>query len=298
MKRYVLLLVLCTIGGATMILVQKMHVLANEVSNGYSGAEVDSVMFAGVQSEPMVFSVCADKQVQFSMGNLQYTQSTDIWSFATEQYAFIGEANVLSNGVLADTIDLFGWSGSTALAKWGISTSLWDDDFSGNFVDWGQNIGDGMTWRTLTKDEWDYVLNIRTNASSHKGVARIKLNDGGTKYANGLILLPDNWQAPDGVIFKSGFANGWSIQEYANYQTFTHDEWRTLENAGAIFLPASGGCFGSNASGWQNLGYYWSATLYGVHDSYCLGFGSGGTDISNIRRHDRESVRLVKDVID
>ena len=173
MKRYVLLLVLCTIGGATMILVQKMHVLANEVSNGYSGAEVDSVMFAGVQSEPMVFSVCADKQVQFSMGNLQYTQSTDIWSFATEQYAFIGEANVLSNGVLADTIDLFGWSGSTALAKWGISTSLWDDDFSGNFVDWGQNIGDGMTWRTLTKDEWDYVLNIRTNASSHKGVARI-----------------------------------------------------------------------------------------------------------------------------
>ena len=41
-----------------------------------------------------VFSVSADKQVTFSKGNLQYTQSTDTWSFAENQYDIIGEENI------------------------------------------------------------------------------------------------------------------------------------------------------------------------------------------------------------
>ena len=69
-----------------------------------------------------VFSVAADKQVKFSKGNLQYTQSTNTWAFAENQYEMLGTANV-ENSTLADKIDLFGWSGSTATAQWGISTS-------------------------------------------------------------------------------------------------------------------------------------------------------------------------------
>jgi uncharacterized protein (TIGR02145 family) len=36
------------------------------------------------------FSVSYDKQVTFSKGNLQYTQSTNTWSFASAQWEMIG----------------------------------------------------------------------------------------------------------------------------------------------------------------------------------------------------------------
>ena len=55
------------------------------------------------------FSVAADKQVYFSQGNLQYTQSTATWAFAEHQYDMIGKENMLHNSsTLNDKIDLFG----------------------------------------------------------------------------------------------------------------------------------------------------------------------------------------------
>ena len=50
-----------------------------------------------------VFSVSADKQVTFSKGNLQYTQSTNTWSFAENQYDYLGQANIaIDADILAD----------------------------------------------------------------------------------------------------------------------------------------------------------------------------------------------------
>lgn len=82
------------------------------------------------------FSVSATKLVRFSPGNLQYTRSTDTWSFAEHQYDMIGTDNVVGGiaaisteygyykegSAVADKIDLFGWSGNTGSAEWGIST--------------------------------------------------------------------------------------------------------------------------------------------------------------------------------
>ena len=117
-----------------------------------------------------VFSVSKTKQVRFSHGNLQYTQSTQTWSFAKRQYDMIGEANV-SGSSLADKIDLFGWSGDfISSTPWGISASTIYTVYRGDFVDWGTNIGDGKTWYTLTNEEWQYLLSYRTNANA--GVAR------------------------------------------------------------------------------------------------------------------------------
>jgi len=240
------------------------------------------------------FSIASGKQVYFSQGNLQYTQSTETWSFAENQYDMIGEANI-SDGALADKIDLFGWSGSTGSAKWGISTSTSYSDYSGDFVDWGENIGDGNTYRTLTYDEWEYLLNSRTDADKKKGIARIKLST--TEYVNGLILLPDDWTCPADVAFKSGFSNKYSIQAYADYQTFTLDQWQKLEAAGAVFLPASGYRYGSNMSLVQSLGRYWSATTYGSNFAYNLYFYSNGAGTSNDDgRGNGLAVRLVKDL--
>ncbi len=248
-----------------------------------------------------VFSVSADKQVAFTKGNLQCSgvnTGNYVWSFAETQYDMLGEANV-SGSVLADKIDLFGWSGSTGSAKWGISTSTSYSDYSGDFVDWGTNtIGTAApnTYRTLTIDEWEYILQTRPNASEKKGVARINFNSDGTQYANGLILLPDSWTCPAGITFKSGFASERSVEAYATYQTFTLAEWQQLEAAGAVFLPASGYRIGSSMYIVQGNGYYWSATANDSNYAYSLYFFSNEAGANDYDRNLGQAVRLVKDL--
>ena len=242
------------------------------------------------------FSVDAGKQVCFSKGNLQYTQSTKKWEFANEQYEILGEANV-NNGALADKIDLFGWSADNTTAQWGISTSADNADYSGDFVDWGKNIGDGNTWRTLTQEEWTYLLKTRTGASSKYGVARINLNADGSQYTNGIIVLPDSWTCPSGITFKSGVADSYGEQYYADYQTFTLSQWEQLEQAGAVFLPAAGYRGGSSVYDVQLDGYYWSSTAYDTGSAFNVGFSSSrlhpqGGDY----RSYGQAVRLVKDL--
>ena len=236
------------------------------------------------------FSVSADKQVTFSKGNLQYTQSTNTWSFAEKQYDYLGEANIaIDADVLADKIDLFGWS--TSATNFGVSTSTDNADDSGSFLDWGTNqIGADApnTWRTLTKDEWDYLLNTRTNASVLKGVAQVN-------GVNGLIFLPDTWVCPEGITFKSGFHSSYGADYYAAYQTFTAEQWSKLESAGAVFLPASGYRFGSSVYDVQHYGDYWSATEFSSF-AYSLGFYSDEAYMDYNNRYLGRSVRLVKDL--
>lgn len=314
MKKYFFLFFFCA--AAMLLPAQKtMYVWQGNNYTEFAVADVDSVTFAALA--PVVpegalsglFSVSSTKQVCFSMGNLQYTQSTQTWSFAAQQYEFIGTDNVEGGNVthdatygdrksgdaLADKIDLFGWSGSTGAAQWGVSTSTDYNDYSGDFADWGHNIGDGTTWRTLTYEEWNYLLNTRANASTLQGVARINLNADGSEYANGLILLPDSWIAPAGVTFKSGFASGWGVQAYAIYQTLTLDQWQTLEKSGAVFFPASGGRNGSVVSNVGDYGYYWSATPNIEGDAWYLRFRSDGAYMRNYNRNLGHAVRLVQD---
>ena len=260
----------------------------------YCMENADSVVFCSLPKD--AFSVSATKQVRFSPGNLQYTRSTQTWSFADNQYDMIGTVNI-SNGTLADKIDLFGWSGSTATAKWGISTSQDAEDYSGDFVDWGTNtIGTDAPdiWRTLTNDEWSYLLSGRTNANNLIGVARILL--GGNQYANGLVLLPDSWTCPAGIVFKSGFANEKSVQAYADYQTFTLADWQKLESAGAVFFPASGIRLGTIVYNVQYYCYCWSATPDGPAYAKVFLFRSEGAYISTNDRSIVQAVRLVRDL--
>lgn len=265
------------------------------------------------------FSVSASKQVTFSPGNLQYTQSTYTWSFASAQYEILGTDNVTGGSVksnswngnskegnaLADKIDLFGWS--TRASYFGVfnpndyhEADDFRDEYSGSFVDWGTKAIDAdapNTWRTLSYDEWNYLLNNRNNASSLKGVAQVN-------GINGLILLPDNWICPAGLTFKSGFHSNYNdVDYYAEYQSFTSEQWSKLESAGAVFLPAAGFRFGINVSVVQYSGYYWSATEgYHPYDAFHTIFGSSGASIDDERGNDGGarfrgcSVRLVKDM--
>ena len=241
----------------------------------------------------LAFSVASDRQVLFSQGNLQYHPKNDKWRFATKQTEIIGADNENISSTYNGWIDLFGWSASTANAKFGVSASVIVGDYTGDFVDWGKNqIGDYApdTWRTLSDDEWEYLISKRKQASSLQGVAQV---DG----VNGLILLPDNWSCPSGVTFKSGYHSESTAAAFAQYQTFTAAQWAKLETNGAIFLPTTGyRREGSMVFYTTSLGFYWSSEGCSSNGAYELIIRADKGFIADEYRYYGQAVRLVKDL--
>ncbi len=202
-------------------------------SHSFSSATEECVSYA-LDAILKYFSVSAEKYVIFSPGNLQYHPVNNEWRFAESQTDFIGETNSSISSTYNGWIDSFGWSGNTGVATFGVSTSEDHNDYSGIFVDWGTNqIGDNApnTWRTLSKDEWVYLFITRTNADLLYGIAQVK-------GVNGMVVLPDNWETPTGLTFKSG-QQGWD-DDYSHFQSFSAEQWSEMEKAGALFLPANG----------------------------------------------------------
>jgi hypothetical protein len=172
-------------------------------------------------------SICNGRRLVFSHGNLQYCPQNQEWRFAPHQWDNIGKYNTKTNFTNPNYdgwLDLFCWSAE------GRNSGL-DDisaDYSGNFVDWGNNTISGYapnTWRTMTIDEWKYLFNGRPNATDLRSAAKVN-------GVNGWIFLPDNWICPSGINFSPGVG-------YAN-NIFNIEQWLQIEEAGAIFIPSAG----------------------------------------------------------
>ncbi|MBR6493292.1 MAG: hypothetical protein IKT13_05090, partial [Paludibacteraceae bacterium] len=241
------------------------------------------------------FTVNADgDQVQFAQGNLRAT-TTDLgehwtWSFATNQWDVIARtvANnaINGNGTVSEngTVDLFGWS--TANTFFGINNSTDNSDYSGNFVDWGKNpISNGGNtanqWRTLSKDEWEYILNTRDNHDNLRGHATVNS-------VKGFILLPDNWTIPSGLSFTN------SIENYTTNQ-YNGADWTAMESAGAVFLPAAGVREGADIYQVNLYGWYWASTPNETDGgkAYYLYFYKSSVGVTEYDRWKSKSVRLV-----
>ena len=243
---------------------------------GQSGTSKAIYTLIDCETNPnFVFSVSSNKTVLFSSGNLQCHSENDEWRFAENQWDYIDRINSSNNN---GWYDLFGWS--TSSSHFGsLISDYFDFIYSGSFVDWGTNkISNDTpnTWRTLTYDEWKYVVFDRSNADNLKGVAEV--ND-----VNGLILLPDNWICPADITFKPGFHSDYHFN-YSLHQSFTADQWSLLESTGAVFLP-----------GGTSEGSYWSSTESNSNGAYCLYFYSNEVYMGSSRRNYGMSVRLVKD---
>ncbi len=244
-----------------------------------------------------VFSVSATQKVTFSPGNLQYHPKNDKWRFALSQLNYIGE----THGDILNYdgwIDLFGWSGSTGSAKFGVSSSEDSNDYSGSFVDWGKNqIGSDApdTWRTLTNNEWTYLLTGRTNANELIGIACVN-------GINGLIVLPDEWECPDGITFKSGLLTP-PVDEntYGEHQPINANQWAEMEQAGALFLPAAGAYIKPYAAYpdivySSDFGQYCSSSVGNSDFVYGMYYHPGTLFFYQMNRQERSAVRLVKDL--
>ena len=69
----------------------------------------------------------------------------------------------------------------------------------------------------------------------------------------GVILLPDNWTAPAGISFTPGWlASGTDFPTVNN--TYNTWDWKKMEEAGAVFLPAGGWAYNRGS----DYGYYCS----------------------------------------
>ena len=255
-----------------------------------------------------VFSVGSGKKVYFSQGNLQYRASDGRWKFAEHQYDYIGESNSNISSTYSNYIDLFGWgtsgwnSGAVCYQPWSTSTSLSDyypggsytNNLTGSYAnaDWGvynaiYNGGNQAgQWRTLTggsNGEWKYIFDTRSTSS---GIRYAKAQVAGV---NGVILLPDDWST-------SYYSLSSTNQSDANYSsnTITASQWITLEQHGAVFLPAAGHRYGTSVYDVGSYGNYWSASYSNSSSAYYLIFYSGSLNPSNYEsRRLGKSVRLV-----
>lgn len=213
------------------------------------------------------FSVSAEQHVCFAPGNLVY-DSINGYQFATHQY---------------DCGGFFGWgtgSNPRLLSR--------DDSEYAAFDDWGDHINGN--WRTLTSNEWDYVIAGRTDAASKCGAATVC-------GMHGIVLLPDNWE---GEAFNAGFDKNDSWDR----NVYDASSWSKMETAGAIFLPAAGFNIRPLQSsklplviGLGHSGLYWSSTPYSSENqAYSMYFDDRNALDNSRNRHFGQSVRLVRDI--
>lgn len=258
-----------------------------------------------------LFSVKANSQVYFSQGNLQFigSASTPYWKFADNQWDCFGVTTEQNSEEENVDRDLFGWGtsghnhGAVCYQPWSASLPTLNYYAYGSptnhlymepkTADWGYNriINGGNTinsWRTLTKNEWDYVFNTRSTVS---GIRYVKAQ---VNNVNGIILLPDNWEETTFYLSNTN-TNDASY----NSNTITESQWNILEDNGAVFLPAAGRRYGTSI-GWVNeSGRYYSASINVNNSSYAYAYGvfffNSSFIVGEVPRSEGNSVRLVQD---
>lgn len=138
---------------------------------------------------------------------------------------------------------------------------------------------DGQTgkYRTLSGDEWEYLLKTRTvigSTGEGNSYQRTTINS-----VYGLILYPNNYSE--------------KVKE-----SYTSAEWTAMETAGCVFLPAAGNRKSSSLSEVGSSAYYWSSSPGGFgYGKYMYfngsSFASYGKESCN--RDTGCSVRLVSE---
>lgn len=260
----------------------------------------------GVTECDKFFSVSTTGRVYFAPGNLQYNPAQQVWRFAAHQYDRVGNTNHNISSTYNGWIDLFGWgtsgwnSGASAYQPYSTTvtgTAYQPGNNAHNSLDgtmanadWGvyntiQNTPSGVEWRTMATHEWRYLIAERPNASQLHSTATV---DGKC----GMILLPDNFELPDGIDYQPNGTN-------FNLNIYNQQQWTILESAGAVFLPTTGYRNGVQVYDHTTAGNYWSSTRGDADRAYYLGFQSSGiyTGASQSPRSYGYAVRLVRDTL-
>lgn len=154
------------------------------------------------------------------------------------------------------------------------------------------------TWRTLSKDEWTYLISTRDNASSLIGAATVA-------GVEGVIILNDSGELPQSMSQEDfvPIASGWSYEDNVISKSF----WDMYCKDKMLFLPAAGRREGSSVK--KNTEYdkwtinYWTSTTDIDAPRYIKAFTltlmlTGSSTTVNITDNYQygNSVRLAKNV--
>ena len=223
------------------------------------------------------------------------------WRFAEKQWDVIGAGNANISESYTGWIDLFGWGtsghthGATCWLPWSTSTTSSDYLAYGNAsynlndqtgeADWGCNpISNGGNkpnqWRTLTSNEWYYMINTRSTTSG-KRYAKATVNG-----VSGLILLPDNWSTS---YYSLSNTNNATADFTSN--TISASQWQTLEQHGAVFLPDAGWRSGTSFN--SGICNYWSVSRFSDSQAYDFFCSASNVSMGYTARFTGRSVRLV-----
>lgn len=213
-----------------------------------------------VPPSPNFYSVSSTLQVNFAKGNLLCNNGT--WQNATSQgYISNNENNVIDH-----------FARSTSGNNFGRTESNITDDF----IDWGyalhrNSVSDYSSyealdyrWRTLSSEEWDYLMYERDNALSLHYMVRIYDATNGAETL-GFFIFPDGWTKPNDIPLSNDsftMPDGYGeIDTYIIYNTITPDQYEILLNQGT-FLPAAGHISSMADEEYEDLGlggYYWAS---------------------------------------
>lgn len=275
---------------------------------------------------PGEFSVSATEKVAFSRGNLTYSglwnsDYNRLWYFHSLQQRRVFDFNQ-ENLVLnkSTSMDCFGWAtagvpnpggdygsdeGHTEYRVWSSSedphaygpstttlpgNTTWRGDACEPYCEWGRNhnletwLGQG--WRTLSREEWDYLINGRAITNRFiKG----KVGD-----IPGMFIFADEYTGDMSKFPAAGINDGTasfdgceiSYYDLANYQQY-----------GLLFLPANGVRKGNDLDAVDATGAYWSSTpAEDSEDAYALVFEDSEVVVERFWRPCGLSVRLIKDI--
>ena len=231
---------------------------------------------------PGEFSVSATTKVRFSQGNLRYSDKgrhavldggtrQGTWSLMPLQYESPKSDTVWQEYLMWGNTGSMGYEFS---GKEGYDFGLYNAIING-----GNKPG---VWRMLTAKEWDYLRNDRLNAAKKIALATVA----GHK---GIVLLPDDWYLPEECVFAAGSLFGYATNAYTDYQ------WKLMEQAGAVFLPAAGSMTGGSVYSRGTYGSYWSSTLVDSRRAYSFDFDDTGMRTIGNQSSLGLSVRLVQD---
>lgn len=124
-------------------------------------------------------------------------------------------------------------------------------------------------WRTLTADEWDYLL-----GDSKERNKKYRLGVTVCDSPNCLIIAPDN--------FTGAIADSYNLST-----------WEKAESDGLVCLPAAG-YENSELTEVGHFGFYWNYFGFGGSMGSCMEFSDSWIDVTVLGPYDsRYSVRLV-----
>ena len=246
-----------------------------------------------------VFSASTDRKVRFSKGNLYYSPNNWKYHFDNNQYdAGPDEENYSHLGH-------FYWSSDASIAFsfqcYSDPDASLTDVFFTNRQDF--TINGCSSWFTLSKDEWEYILEKRKTtygtgvlSEDNHRYAAVKVNN-----MPGLLLFPDEFTWPSEAGDEPQTFNT-SSSDWNNLN-LSISEFAVLQNVGCAFLPAAGYRDGQSGEVWPmkvnsltTAGYYSTASAASTEptESYVLTFSSSNVNPPHCQsRFYACSVRLV-----